>query len=101
MKNQFKGFLWIGLGVSLLLAIFISPFASPSPDGLEKVAEEKGFLEKGEGWTLWRHAPLSDYLIPGIENEKFATAIAGLIGTVGIFMIAIGLGKILRKTKRS
>jgi len=101
MKSQLKGFLWIGLGVALLLAIFISPFASSSPDGLEKVAEEKGLLEKGDGSTLWRFAPIPDYLIPGIENEKLATAIAGLIGTVGIFMIAIGLGKILRKTKPS
>jgi len=101
MKSQLKGFLWIGLGVALLLAIFISPFASSSPDGLEKVAEEKGFLEKEEASTLWRFAPISDYLIPGIENEKLATALAGLIGTVGIFMIAIGLGKILRKTKPS
>jgi cobalt/nickel transport protein len=100
MKSQLKGFLWVGLGVSLLLAIFISPFASPSPDGLEKVAEERGLLEKGDGWTLWRHAPLPDYLIPGIKNEKLATALAGLIGTVGIFMIAIGLAKVLKKTKR-
>jgi len=100
MKSHLKGFLWIGLGVALLLAVFISPFASSSPDGLEKVAEEKGFLEKGDGWTFWRHAPLPDYLIPGIENEKLATALAGLIGTVGIFMIAIGLGKILRKKKK-
>jgi cobalt/nickel transport protein len=41
MKNQLRGFLWIGLGVSLLLALFLSPFASSSPDGLEKVAEHR------------------------------------------------------------
>ena len=101
MKNQLKGFLWIGFGVSLLLALFLSPFASSSPDGLEKVAEHHGFAEKGERWTLWQYAPFRDYAIPGIENEKLATALAGLIGTAGIFMIAIGLGKVLRKTKPS
>ena len=100
MKNQLKGFLWIGFGVSLLLALFLSPFASSSPDGLEKVAEHHGFAEKGERGTLWQYAPFRDYAIPGIKNEKLATAIAGLIGTVGIFMIAIGLGKILKQTKR-
>ena len=98
MKNQLKGFLWIGLGVSLLLALFLSPFASSSPDGLEKVAEHHGFAEKGERWTLWQYAPFRDYAIPGIKNEKLATALAGLIGTAGIFMIAIGLGKALKKT---
>jgi hypothetical protein len=49
MKARHKGFIWIGLGISLLLALFISPFASSSPDGLEKVAETKGFAEKGGG----------------------------------------------------
>ena len=101
MRNQLKGFLWIGLGVSLLLALLLSPFVSSSPDGLEKVAEHHGFAEKGESWTLWQYAPFRDYAIPGIENEKLATALAGLIGTAGIFMIAIGLGKVLRKTKSS
>jgi len=101
VRNQLKGFLWIGLGVSLLLALLLSPFVSSSPDGLEKVAEHHGFAEKGESWTLWQYAPFRDYAIPGIKNEKLATALAGLIGTGGIFMIAIGLGKVLRKTKSS
>jgi cobalt/nickel transport protein len=34
----------IGLSVALLLALVLSPFASASPDGLEMVAEQKGFL---------------------------------------------------------
>ena len=100
MKNQLKGFLWIGLGVSLLLALFLCPFASSSPDGLEKVAEQQGFAEKGGSWTLWRYTPFRDYAIPGIKNEKLATALAGFIGTAAIFMIAIGLGKTLKKTKK-
>ena len=100
MKNQLKGFLWIGFGVSLLLALFLSPFASSSPDGLEKVAEQQGFAEKGGSWTLWRYTPFRDYAIPGIKNEKLATALAGFIGTAAIFMIAIGLGKTLKKTKK-
>ena len=99
MKNQLKGFVWIGLGVSLLLALFLSPFASSSPDGLEKVAEHQGFTEKGEGWTLWRYAPFRDYTLPWIENEKLSTAIAGAMGVLAIFLIAAGFATCLKKGK--
>ena len=52
--------------VALLMAI-ISPLASSSPDGLEKVAEDKGFIEKAA------EAPyklMADYLFPGVENGR-------------------------------
>ncbi len=99
MKRRFDGFVWIGLGVSLLLALLLSPFASPLPDGLEKVAEEKGFSDKGESWKFWKYAPFSDYAIPWIKNEKISTAVSGLIGTLAIFLIALGIGKSIRKVR--
>jgi cobalt/nickel transport protein len=98
MKRRRDGFIWIGLGVSLLVALFLSPFASSSPDGLEKVAETKGFLEKAEGWKLWEHAPFSDYAIPWIKNEKVSSALSGLIGTLAIFFIAMGIGKLIKRS---
>ena len=98
MKRRFNGFIWIGLGISLLLALFLSPLASTSPDGLEKVAEMKGFLEKSEGWKLWKFAPLPDYDIPWIKNEKVSAALSGLIGTLAIFFIALGLGRLIKKS---
>ncbi len=98
MKRRLDGFIWIGLGISLLLALLLSPLASTSPDGLEKVAETKGFSEKGESWKFWKHAPLSDYTLPWIENEKVSTALSGLIGTLAIFFIALGIGKLVKKS---
>lgn len=98
MKRRFDGFVWIGLGMALLVALFLSPFASPSPDGLEKVAETKGFSEKGTEWTFWKYAPFSDYTVRWIKNEKVSTALSGLIGTLAIFLIALGVGKLIRKT---
>jgi cobalt/nickel transport protein len=97
MKRRLNGFIYIGLGISLLVALLLSPFASTSPDGLEKVAETKGFSEKGKGWTFWRHAPFSDYSVPWIENEKVSTALSGLIGILAIFFITIGIGKAIKK----
>lgn len=97
MKRRLDGFILIGLGVSLLLALFLSPFASSSPDGLEKVAETKGFSEKGEGWKLWKYAPLSDYAFPWIKNEEVSTALSGLVGTLAIFFIVLGIGRFIKK----
>lgn len=87
----------MGLGIALLLALFLSPFASSAPDGLEKVAETKGFAQKGEGWAFWLYAPLRDYGISLIKNEKVSTALSGLIGTLGVFLIALGVSKLLKK----
>ena len=96
MKSRLDGFILIGLGISLLLALFLSPYASTSPDGLEKVAETKGFSEKGESW---KHAPLPDYSIPWIKNKKVSTALSGLIGTIAIFFIVLGIGRLIKKNR--
>ncbi len=98
MKRRLDGFVLIGLGITLLLVLFLSPFASTSPDGLEKMAETKGFAEQGGSWKFWKYAPLNNYSIPGIKNEKVSTALSGLIGTLAIFMIALGVGKLIKKT---
>ena len=98
MKKRLNGFIWVGLGISLLLVLFLSPFASTSPDGLEKVAETKGFSERGENGTFWKYAPLPDYAIPWIKNEKVSKTVSGLIGTLAIFFIALGVGRLFKKT---
>jgi cobalt/nickel transport protein len=73
-----------GLLVSFFLAVFLSPLASSSPDGLEKVAEELNFLPRGEGKEIIK-SPFPHYTIPGLKNEILGTALAGLIGTLLTF----------------
>ncbi len=97
MKRRLNGFIWIGLGIALLLALFLSPFATTSPDGLEKMAGTKGFSEKGESSKFWKYAPLPDYAIPWIKNAKVSTALSGLTGTLAIFLIAMGFAKLIKK----
>ena len=87
----------IGFAVAVIIAAFASPFASSSPDGLEKVAEDKGFLEKG---TSYISSPVPDYLFPGITNEGVATAAAGVIGTILTFGVMYGLSKIVVAGKK-
>jgi cobalt/nickel transport protein len=97
MKRRLDGFVWVGLGVALLLALFLSPFASTSPESLEKIAEAKRFPQKGEAWKFWEHAPFSDYTLPWIKNAKVSTALSGLVGTLAIFFITLGIGKVIKK----
>lgn len=85
-----------GLLLAFFLAIFISPFASPLPDGLEKVAEDKEFIEKGEVEPIF-HSPVPDYTWPGIKSKKLATSIAGMGGTIIVFFISFALSYLLKK----
>ena len=80
---------------SLILAFFISPLASSFPDGLERVAEDKGFLEKGEEKSVFT-SPIPDYAWPGIDNEGLATSLAGIFGTFLVFGLGYGIGSIIK-----
>ncbi len=96
MKVAWKYFLISGLVVSLILAFFISPFASSYPDGLEKVATNHGFIEKGER-NVWNHSPIADYLFPGVKSEFLAKGLAGLVGTLVVFILSYGIVTAVRK----
>ncbi len=85
----------IGLVASLAVAC-LSPLASSSPDGLERIAENKGFI------GLARTAPIqliADYAFPGIENEAVATILAGLIGTLILFGVVYGVAWLVKSRK--
>ena len=86
-----------GLVVALAIAVFASPFASGSPDGLEKVAEDRGFIESAEGKEVWQGSPLPDYTIPHVRSESLSTGLAGLLGTAGVFTIGFVAIRLLGK----
>ncbi|MFJ6542227.1 energy-coupling factor ABC transporter permease [Streptomyces sp. NPDC091385] len=79
--------LWItGLVTSLVLAGFVSFYASANPDGLEKVAHDQGIDRKSE-----RHAsadsPLADYGVKDVSDARLSGGLAGVIG-VGVTVVA-------------
>lgn len=90
---------WIGgVVITIFMACVLSLFASPEPDGLERVAEDQEFMSKAEGQELIQ-APIPDYAIPGIENEQLATALAGLVGVLIILGVTLGWTKILKRSR--
>jgi len=97
VANNMKKFILVALITSFVLAIFLSPFASSSPDGLEKVAEDKGFLSRAEGAEVWESSPIPDYAMPGLGEGAIATGAAGLAGVAITFVLGYGLAKFLEK----
>lgn len=94
-RFQGKGWWW-GLVAALLVAGLLSPFASSSPDGLERVAEDHGFLEKGFNLIA---GPLADYVMPGIRSTSLATALAGVVGVLATFGLAYLVGRLLARRR--
>jgi hypothetical protein len=82
-----KLFTTIALAVAVGLATAASPFASSSPDGLERIAADNAFLERGEP----RNAPVPDYAFPGVDDPRVATGLAGFAGTLLVFGLGYGV----------
>jgi cobalt/nickel transport system permease protein len=86
---------WItGLLIALALAI-ASPLASAFPDGLEKVAEDTGFLDKAQDAP---YQIIPDYIVPGIGNEALATITAGIIGVLVVAAVAYAIARARRSS---
>ncbi|MCZ7604863.1 MAG: PDGLE domain-containing protein [Planctomycetota bacterium] len=101
MSKQTRTLLFAGLGVSLLMGGVISFWASSHPDGLEWVAEEEGFLDAAsENETQKSLAPIPDYEVPGVENDFLKVSLAGVIGTLVCFGLALLLGRLLRRRRQ-
>jgi PDGLE domain len=90
-------FVALALALAVGLATAVSPFTSASPDGLEKVAGDKQFLDEGRLAAVQEDSPIPDYAFPGIENERVATGLAGFVGTLAVFAIGVGLAWVLRR----
>ncbi|MFF3400812.1 energy-coupling factor ABC transporter permease [Streptomyces sp. NPDC002659] len=75
-----------GLAGALVLAGFVSFYASASPDGLEKVAADKG-IDKHVEEHAAKDSPLADYGVKDIADARLSGGLAGVIG-VGVTVVA-------------
>lgn len=86
---------WVYAGVIIaLLAVFLSPLASADPDGLERVAEDMGFL------NVAQDAPYQifpDYTIPFLGETPLSTIVAGAIGALVALGLIVMAGLALKK----
>ena len=87
---------WAAALVFCLLVATVSPLASSSPDGLEKVAEDSGFIDTAQASPF---ELVADYVFPGIQNEAMATILAGWLGTILLFGLTYGVTWLVRSRK--
>lgn len=83
-------FLIVGLLASVVLAGFVSFYASSHPDGLEAVAEEQGFAETAADSPVGGSA-LADYGVAGVEDERWSVGLAGVVGVGITALVGFGL----------
>ena len=94
-----RWFTVLALAVAIGLATAVSPFASASPDGLEKVAADNGFVEQGKLAPVQEDAPVADYAVPGVDDPRLATGLAGFTGTVFVFGLGYVVALIARRPR--
>ena len=90
-RRHYLGLLVVGIGIALLITFF-SPLASSEPDGLEKVAENHGFITQAEDPP---YQIIADYVFPWIDNEDLATILAGMIGVLIVAAVALAFAFLL------
>jgi len=87
----------LALAVALGLAAAASPFASASPDGLNRVAADQGFLRDGRMAAVQERAPAPGYAFPGIGDARVAKGLAGFTGTLLVFAAGAGTVRLVRR----
>jgi hypothetical protein len=87
----------IGLAIAALVVIILAPLASSDPDGLNRIAEDHGFM--GAARDAVYHL-IPGYEVPGLEGSVSKIA-AGLIGVAVVFAIMLLLGRLLARRDKS
>ena len=80
-------FVLAGIIAALVIAMFVSVFASSFPDGLEKVAENHGYIDKAEEIVPESIFLIPDYVFGAVDNELWQTSLAGMSGVLIILTV--------------
>lgn len=99
MRRSMWWVIGIGLAVALVAAGFVSYYASSSPDGLEKVAEDHGFLTQAQD-SANAGLPTAGYGIEGVTNERLSVGLAGILGVLVMVVVGFGLFWMLGRGKK-
>lgn len=83
---------------ALALAGGVSYYASSHPDGLEKVARDKG-INAQERESATADSPLANYSTENVDNERLSVGIAGAIGVVATLGIGTAIFVVVRRRR--
>ena len=82
--------------VVLLLGGVVSYYASGSPDGLSRVAEDQG-ITRAERPHASDDSPLAGYSVRGIGDHRLARGLAGVAGIGVVLLLGTGLTHVVRR----
>ena len=82
--------------VIIFLAVFI-PFASSSPDGLQKVATSMGIEEPEPTW----HSLMGDYSVNALGDTYVSTLAAGVLGILMVLVASFVLGAAITRRNQT
>ena len=82
----------VGIAIAALVVVVLAPLASSDPDGLERVAEDQGFIDRAENVV---EGLLGDYAIPGIDDPAVTTVLSGLLGVAIVVVAMVVLGRLV------
>ena len=91
-----RTFLLAGLVIALVLGGVASYYASSHPDGLERVAEQVGFLDTADDHAA-AAGPMADYQVTGVDDARLSGGLAGVIGILVTLALAGGLAFAVRR----
>jgi cobalt/nickel transport system permease protein len=94
-RPAYGTFVLYGILVAVGLVLFVSPFASDWPDGLEKVAATFGFEHRALEQPIVPGV-IPDYAFPGIGSPTAGMIVAGIAGLASVFVVVYLLGRLLR-----
>ena len=86
----------VGLAIAIAVVVVLAPLASSDPDGLERVAEDNGFIAQAENFIA---GLLGDYAIPGVDDSAVSTILAGLLGLAILVGVVVLLGRLLARRR--
>jgi cobalt/nickel transport system permease protein len=81
-----------GILAAVVMATVVSQFAVDNPDGLETVAQDKGFADQADDHLL-DSSVFADYATTGVANESVSLAIAGFSGSAIALAVGYGLAR--------
>lgn len=90
-----KRLLIAGALLAVVLAAFVSFYASSQPDGLNKVANDQG-IAANEQDSATAGSPLAGYSLTAVSNERVSNAGAGLAGLAVTAAAGFGLFYVLK-----
>jgi cobalt/nickel transport protein len=91
-----KKFLAATAMLIVFLAVFV-PFASSSPDGLQRVATSLGIEEPEPAW----HGLIGNYSVPALGDTYMSTFAAGVLGILMVLVASLVLGAAITRRNQT